>query len=151
MISNFGFDKVVLVSSLVWCCYGSKFVDVIYMCNWYPNCPWHRYSINNHWIFIQDVFTEAVIWSCSVEISRNSQESKCVRVSFLIKLQKVCNFIKKETLTQVFSCKFCEISKNTFFNRTPSGCCFYFYNCLLYIQRRIQNPVKHLRWSVLRK
>ena len=24
-------------------------------------------------------------------------------------------FIKKETLTQVFSCKFCEISKNTFF------------------------------------
>ena len=26
-----------------------------------------------------------------------------------------CNFIKKETLTQVFSCEFCEISKNTFF------------------------------------
>ena len=25
-----------------------------------------------------------------------------------------CNFIKKETLAQVFSCKFCEISKNTF-------------------------------------
>ena len=119
MISNFGFDKVVLVSSLVWCCYGRKFVDVIYMCNWYPNCPWHRYSINNHWIFIQDVFTEAVIWSCSVEISQNSQESKCVRVSFLIKLQKVCNFIKKETLTQVFSCKFCEISKNTFFTEHP--------------------------------
>ena len=31
----------------------------------------------------------------------------------------VCNFIKKETLTQVFSCEFCEISKNTFFYRTP--------------------------------
>ena len=30
-----------------------------------------------------------------------------------------CNFIKKETLAQVFSCKFCEISKNTFFYRTP--------------------------------
>ena len=28
---------------------------------------------------------------------------------------KACNFIKKETLTQVFSCEFCEISKNTFF------------------------------------
>ena len=26
-----------------------------------------------------------------------------------------CNFIKKETLTQVFSCEFCEISKNTCF------------------------------------
>ena len=26
-----------------------------------------------------------------------------------------CNFIKKETLAQVFSCEFCEISKNNFF------------------------------------
>ena len=36
------------------------------------------------------------------------------------KLQKqppevFCNFIKKETLAQVFSCEFCEISKNNFF------------------------------------
>ena len=29
------------------------------------------------------------------------------------------NFIKEETLAQVFSCEFCEISKNTFFYRTP--------------------------------
>ena len=28
-------------------------------------------------------------------------------------------FIKKETLAQIFSCNFCEISKNTFFYRTP--------------------------------
>ena len=27
----------------------------------------------------------------------------------------VCNFIKKETLAQVFSCEFCEIVKNTCF------------------------------------
>ena len=27
---------------------------------------------------------------------------------------KACNFIKKEALAQVFSCEFCEISKNTF-------------------------------------
>ena len=26
-----------------------------------------------------------------------------------------CNFIKKETLVQVFSCEFCEIFQNTFF------------------------------------
>ena len=26
-----------------------------------------------------------------------------------------CNFIKKDTLTQVFSCEFCKISKSTFF------------------------------------
>ena len=35
---------------------------------------------------------------------------------FLIKLQaEVCNFIKKETLAQVFSWELCENSKNTFF------------------------------------
>ena len=30
-----------------------------------------------------------------------------------------CNFIKKETLAQMFSCEFCKISKNSFFFRTP--------------------------------
>ena len=34
-------------------------------------------------------------------------------------IPKACNFIKTETLTQVFSCEFCEISMNTFFYRTP--------------------------------
>ena len=46
-----------------------------------------------------------------LEISQNSQENTCTRVSFLIKLQA---FIKKEALAQVLSCEFCEISKNTF-------------------------------------
>ena len=32
---------------------------------------------------------------------------------------EACNFIKKETLAQVFSCEFCEISKNTLSYRTP--------------------------------
>ena len=35
------------------------------------------------------------------------------------RLPQGCNFIKKETLTQVFSCQFCEISKNAFLHRTP--------------------------------
>ena len=30
-----------------------------------------------------------------------------------------CNFIKKEALAQVFSCEFCQISKNTFFYGAP--------------------------------
>ena len=30
-----------------------------------------------------------------------------------------CNFIKRETLSQVFSCKFCKIFKNTFFTEPP--------------------------------
>ena len=58
---------------------------------------------------------EAVAQTCSVkkvflEISQN-----------LVKLcrPQACSFIKKETLAQVFSCEFCEISKNTFSYRTP--------------------------------
>ena len=70
-------------------------------------------------------WTEAVVQRCSIkklfiEISQNSKESTCARVSFLIKLQaEAYNFIKKETLAQLFSCEFCKISKNTFFYRTP--------------------------------
>ena len=41
---------------------------------------------------------------------------------------KACNFIKKETLAQVFSCEFCDISKNTFFTEdirtTASNSCY---------------------------
>ena len=65
---------------------------------------------------------EAVTQTCSVkkaflEISLNSQESTCARVSILIKLQ--ASGLKIETLAQVFSCEFCEISKKTFSYRTP--------------------------------
>ena len=62
---------------------------------------------------------------CSVkkvflQMSQNSQEKTSGRVSFLIKLQALsCIFIKKETLAQVLSCEFCEISKNTFFTEHP--------------------------------
>ena len=61
--------------------------------------------------------SEAVVQRCSVkkvflEISQISQEKP-----------EACNFIKKETLAQVFSCEFCEIinykSKNNFSYRTP--------------------------------
>ena len=44
----------------------------------------------------------------------------CARVSILIKLQALGNFIKKETLAQIFSSEFFENSKNIFFDRTPS-------------------------------
>ena len=48
-----------------------------------------------------------------LEISQNSQENTCAKISFLT------NFIKKETLAEVFSCEFCEISMNTLYYRTP--------------------------------
>ena len=50
-----------------------------------------------------------------LEISQNSQENTCARVSFLTKLQAACNLSKIETLAQVFSCEYYEIYKNTFF------------------------------------
>ena len=46
-----------------------------------------------------------------LEISQTSQENTCTRVPFIIKMQ---------TLAQVFSCEFREISKNNFSYRTPS-------------------------------
>ena len=64
---------------------------------------------------------EAVVQGCSVkklflEISQNSQENTCAIDSFLIKLQASAQqFIKKESLAQLFFCEFCETSKNTFF------------------------------------
>ena len=72
-------------------------------------------------VLSEHIRPETVTRRCSVKmvplkITQNSQESISVRVSFLIRLQvKACNFIKKETLTQVFSCEFGEIFKNTFF------------------------------------
>ena len=65
-----------------------------------------------------------------LEVSQNSQENTCARVSFLIKLQVwAWNFIKKETLAQVFSNEFWEISKNTFSYRMPlrDGFCILLY------------------------
>ena len=61
-----------------------------------------------------------------LEILQNSYENTCAWVFFLIKLLAfikketlACNFIKKESLAQVFFLKFCEILMNTFSYRTP--------------------------------
>ena len=50
-----------------------------------------------------------------LNISQVSEENTCAKASFLIKLPEVCNFIKKETLAQVFFCQFYKTFKNTFF------------------------------------
>ena len=49
-----------------------------------------------------------------LEILQNSQENICGGVS-LRKLQAACSFIREGTLAEVFSCKFCKIFKNTYF------------------------------------
>ena len=58
--------------------------------------------------------TRGVLWKkVFLKISQNSRENTFATVSFLIKLQ-ACNFIKKETLAQVFSHEFCKISRIPF-------------------------------------
>ena len=66
------------------------------------------------------ISAEAVVRRFSIkkvflEILLNSQETP---------VPEPCNFIKKETMAQVFFCEFCEISKNTFSCRTTLGACF---------------------------
>ena len=39
----------------------------------------------------------------------------CQSLFFNKVVGQACNFIKKETMEQAFSCEFCEISKNTSF------------------------------------
>ena len=66
-----------------------------------------------------------------LEISQNSQENTCARVSFLIKLQtsglRPATLLKKETLAQLFSCEFCEISNNNFLQSTSGRLLLYFW------------------------
>ena len=78
------------------------------------------------------VFSEANSQRCSLKnvflkISQNLQENTWPRT---------CNFIKKETLAQVFSCEFCEISKNIFSYRTPPVAASVFFNVSLLLPKR---------------
>ena len=43
-------------------------------------------------------------------MSQNLQENACVGVSLLTKLE-ACNFVKRDTVTQLFSSEFCDISR----------------------------------------
>ena len=72
-----------------------------------------------------------------LEITQNSQENTCTRVSFLI------NFIKKESLAQVFSCKFCEISKITFFTEHLWATASVLENCKM----RTKVGATYSRWE----
>ena len=59
-----------------------------------------------------DVFCKKGVLRNFTKLTGNT----CARTSILI---KAWNFIKIETLAQVFSSKLCKISKSTFFYRTP--------------------------------
>ena len=60
-----------------------------------------------------------------IKISQNSQENTCIRASFSITFQvSACNFIKTETLVQVFSCEYCKKILKLFFVQNTSADCF---------------------------
>ena len=61
-----------------------------------------------------------------LEISQNSQENTCLFFNKVEGLRPAS--LLKDTLTQVFSCEFCEISKNTFSYRTPPVAASVFLN-----------------------
>ena len=70
---------------------------------------------NNRYLTTGAVVQRHSVKKVFLQILQNSQENTCARVFFLIKLlADTDNFIKKETLAQVFFCEFYKIFKNTF-------------------------------------
>ena len=68
----------------------------------------------NSAIAVSEAATGRALWKkVFSEILQTSQKNTCAIVSLSIKWQSSdYNFIKKETLTQVFSCELCVIFKN---------------------------------------
>ena len=65
---------------------------------------------------ISEAATRVVPWKkVFLKISQNSVENSCAKSC----RPDSCNFIKKETLAQVFSYEFFEIFKNIFCSGTP--------------------------------
>ena len=66
---------------------------------------------------------------CKNGVLRNfakfTRKHLCQRLFFNKVAAEACNFNKKETMPQVFSCEFCETSKNTFFHRNTAHGCFW--------------------------
>ena len=91
---------------------------------------------NSFYVLWSEAVTGDILKKVFLTFSQNLQGNTCVRVSFLscrpllwpwkrqrtfsfLKfsegIEETCNFIKRDTLKQVFSCEFCPIFKNTFF------------------------------------
>ena len=89
------------------------FQHIIWLIYLYGHCP---SSLPTSRSSYRRCFIKKVV----LKISQNSQENTCARVSFLLNLLLICNFIIKEILAQVFSCEFCKFFKNPFL-QTASG------------------------------
>ena len=72
-----------------------------------------------------------------LEISQNSQENTCTG-DFFNEVADIrsATLLKKETLAQVFSCEFCEISKNAFYYRTPPVAAYEMdFTAIMFVQK----------------
>ena len=96
-------------------------------------------SLNQHQ---KQSFRDVLSKRCSQKFNKIHRKTRG-RLSFLIKLQgSACSCINKETLAQVFSDEFWEISKNTFLHRAPlvaASAAFFFLYILTY--SRLENGV----------
>ena len=61
-------------------------------------------------------------------------------------VQRACNFIKKETLAQVFSYEFCEIPKNTFLYRTAPVTASETNFHWVFVEQRTKQKEKREEW-----
>ena len=88
-----------------------------------------------------------------LKIYQISHENTCARVSFFNKVSglRPATLLKKETLTQVFSCEFCQISKKNLFYRTPLDDCFYPCKARLkacnFIKKRLQHRCFYVKFA----
>ena len=103
---------------VTWFVFLGSFKNVTWKVKVYKKSWWEYFGILWRFGTVRAVTQRCSVKKVVLEISQNSQENTCARVSFLIKLQ-ACNFIKKENLARVVSSEFCEISKNSFSYRAP--------------------------------
>ena len=94
-----------------------------------------------YWLYIEAVIRGVLLKKVFLEISQNSQENSCARVSFLIKLQaSISNFFQKQTLVQLFSFELCGISP--FLQYTTAT---------VFVQDVFKVLSKHLLWCIFVK
>ena len=98
----------------------------------------------SHWCKIFNVCliilrSEAVVQRCSVK------KVFCKNGVLRNFRPEACYFVKREALAQLFSCEFCEISQNTYSERTPPVAAF--VRTRLYFSIRLN---KEAMWSSTR-
>ena len=105
------------------------FLYATYARSWFVN-PWHKQYLFGRLFSLKAKKTQQTkvhfkfFYSVQIQTTHRSIHRRCSeRKGVLRNLAKFTgvtyNFIKKETLAQVFSCEFCQLSRSTITFRTP--------------------------------